>query len=373
MRIKPVQHQSGIVALITVIFSSILFSVVIIAMVGIVSTEQRQASQADLTNRAYFAAEGGVEEGLLQLKNAIANCSSYASCPAFNGSTDIEGHCLTQSAATTGPSGASYTCVILNHESNDATDTLTPDGDAYQLDLSSIQNISKIVIKWHIPGSQLAASTTTDGTNYTLPATGNSFSNVNSWGYPAVLEVQSILFNANAATYNPNTDLKLFEDVLSPTSTGGTITEDDDASAASNANASANAYCQLASAIPSDGYACSETINISNSQGGNYSRILRLRSRYAQAHVDVEVFTGVGGVTQAQIPDSFETLDVTAKSGNTYRRVRAKVLIQQNTVALDYALYSDTDICHDFEIRSSKSTAGGTGGNTTTNVGLCPF
>jgi hypothetical protein len=386
MKHNKLRQQQGIVALTTVVLSSILFSVVVVSMIGIVANEQHQASEADLSSRAYFAAEGGVEEGVLAVKTKLAACDPTAGisgCAALSG---LEGSCLTSALYppihSVGPSGSDNTCVLLSHTTNALTGYLHADQSADQVDLSAIPNISKIIISWHIPGTALSTANTTDGYTYTLPTgTGSDFTSQSAWTSPAVLAVQMILFKATSSTFNPNSDLNLLEDVLKPTSAtapAGT-TKELDSLLTTNPNTSGgspdtiplNATCTPAA--PSDSYACTETINIINfASATSYQRILRLRARYASTHYQVQVYTGAA-YTLASVPDSYETIDVTAKSGNTYRRVRAKVLIQQNTVGLDYALFSDTDICHDFELRDSKSTAGGTNGFATTNVGSCPF
>jgi Tfp pilus assembly protein PilV len=343
---KP-KSQRGIVSLVTVMLAAILFSLVVVSMFAVIANEEHQASEADLSNRAYFAAESGVEAGLLQIKTALASATPAA---AINGLT---GSCQSGSASNN-PSGATYTCLKLSHLTSDLQGSLVHDGNSYQVDLSSIPDISKIVISWNKPSdvpSYTLPDTATLGTgtfSNTTPTTTVPGSPGGTWSYPALLEVQSVLFSATTSVYNINdpAQFKIIENALAPTSDGiGSTTEDDSTTPQTGPLA---ASCGPSGSATPSGYSCSETINIAGGSIGQYKRILRLRSRYANTSFSVQVFNN--GVLVPNIPDSYENIDVTAKSGNTYRRVRARVQIQQNTVALDYALFSDTDICHDYQL-----------------------
>jgi Tfp pilus assembly protein PilX len=358
MKLTKSANQNGIVALVTVIFASILFSIVVVSMFAVISSEQHQASEADLANRAYFAAESGVEQALYEIKNG----------------TETENTCNTDT--TPNPSQATYTCQKLTHVTSDLTHSLVHDQAAYQVNLTSVPNITKIVISWHQPS--------VDGLNYTLPTAaailGGTFSEPgagDTWNYPALLEVQSVVFKANAATFNVNdpSQFKLFETTLVPSSDGsGVMTEDDsaycgDPTCGVTPSAPQAASCGPAGSNTPTGYACTETINVSN--GSTFNRLLRLRARYRNTNFSVQVYSN--GALYTNISDSYENIDVTAKSGDTYKRVKAQVQIQQNTVALDYALYSDTDICHDYLVRDSHNGAGGGTGDSFDSIGSCPL
>jgi hypothetical protein len=371
-------NQRGIVALITVILASILFTLVVVAMVSIIGAQEHQASEADLSNRAYFASESGVEAGLLKVKTALNSCSlaqiNASTCPQLP-----EGACISEPPPI-GASASDYTCLYLSHVNNVLTHYLDKDGAPYQIDLSSIPNVKKIIISWHqpSPGSQ-------DSSNYQLipfgTAPGNMFPANGAWPYPALIEMQEILFDGGLAPttpFNPSStqELKILESAIAPTEGyAGTDFEVDHygttTPATTNAISPLDAKCVPAGTVSNSGYACTEIITIQPPR--NYLRILRLRARYTGANVSVEVVTTTSGNSSVPIPDSFEHIDVTAKSGDTTRRVTSEVALTQSTVSLDYALFSDTDICHDFLLRDSRSGNAVFGGVNSANAGSCPF
>jgi len=336
-------NQRGLVSLVTVTLASILFTIVVIAMVGVVANEERQASEADLSNRAYFAAEGGVEKGLLDVKNALQGGGPGALGRLSTAEND--GKC--QSDATVG-----YTCLSMGHTPTALTGDLKADGDDYQVDLSGVNGpIRAIEISWHTSangpvGTLLPSATLSPGT---------------AWNSPAAIEVQSILFNtAQAANFNPNdpTHLNILENTFVPTTVGGTYTE------TSPASSKFPVAAKCTTTVGAGGYACD--IKMNTTINPSIKRILRLRARYAGTSFRIKLYNASGAVI-TNVPDTYETLDVTAKSGNTFRRARAKVAIYQSTAALDYALFSDGDICHDFGLRDSRN------GTAAASVGSCPF
>jgi hypothetical protein len=90
-----------------------------------------------------------------------------------------------------------------------------------------------------------------------------------------------------------------------------------------------------------------------------------LGARYNGTHYKVRVKSG--GAYINNVPDQYATIDVTAKSGALSRRLRTKVALFKGTAALDYALFSDDDLCKNFSLRDSKE------GTAAVNLGGCPF
>ena len=60
--------QSGIAAIFTVVFFTLLISVIILSFIKIVTQDQQQATNSDLSNSAYDSAEAGVEDAKRALK-----------------------------------------------------------------------------------------------------------------------------------------------------------------------------------------------------------------------------------------------------------------------------------------------------------------
>jgi hypothetical protein len=88
--------------------------------------------------------------------------------------------------------------------------------------------------------------------------------------------------------------------------------------------------------------------------------IFRLRSRYTASAYRVTFKTGSnGGGAVVTVPDGTATIDVTARAGQTYRRVISKLPLNPSASAgLNYVMYSDTDICKNFEVIDNVAQPG---------------
>jgi hypothetical protein len=84
--------------------------------------------------------------------------------------------------------------------------------------------------------------------------------------------------------------------------------------------------------------------------------MLVLKTRYNSARYRVSVL-GDGNVPLA-IPGAMYTIDVTARAGETFRRIQTSFPIGETSPTslpgLDYVLYSDTDICKSFELQGTS-------------------
>jgi hypothetical protein len=62
------------------------------------------------------------------------------------------------------------------------------------------------------------------------------------------------------------------------------------------------------------------------------------------------------------VPDGTATIDVTAKAGQTYRRVISKLPLSRGAEAgLNYVIYSDTNVCKNFTVLDNVAPAPNTG------------
>jgi Tfp pilus assembly protein PilX len=67
------QQERGVVSLFTVMFFTILVTVLTVGFVRIMINERRQSTDEDLTTRAYYAAESGVEDAKRALQQYYPN------------------------------------------------------------------------------------------------------------------------------------------------------------------------------------------------------------------------------------------------------------------------------------------------------------
>jgi Tfp pilus assembly protein PilX len=93
-------QQSGFVAILTVIFFTLLMSVISVGFLRLMVQEQQQALQDDLSKSAYQSAQAGTEDA----KRAMLYCDSlsglakaacdtalyHPTCPGFGRRNDIQ-------------------------------------------------------------------------------------------------------------------------------------------------------------------------------------------------------------------------------------------------------------------------------------------
>lgn len=125
------------------------------------------------------------------------------------------------------------------------------------------------------------------------------------------------------------------------------------------------------------------TNNVTIDDEATYSTknvILRIKPRYAAASYRMKFYKNNGGtLVPVYLPDGYATIDVTARSGNYFRRVVAKKQITPGTYdgIFDTAMFSGGDICktmsvyRDFRGAPDKLTGGGPNDNAGRNTG-CP-
>jgi hypothetical protein len=90
---------------------------------------------------------------------------------------------------------------------------------------------------------------------------------------------------------------------------------------------------------------------------GSTNYILRMKPKYYRGTTHYSVRAFQGG-TPADIPSGQLAIDVTAKAGDIFRRVRVQVPIGvQPDSVLDYVILSDDDICKYFSVSRVADSA----------------
>jgi len=70
--------------------------------------------------------------------------------------------------------------------------------------------------------------------------------------------------------------------------------------------------------------------------------------------------TFLNGASVVTVPDGTATIDVTAKAGQTFRRVISKLPINGGAAGgLNYVMYSDTNICKAFDVMNNLPSTDG--------------
>lgn len=332
-------REQGAVALITAMIVSILLMITTAGMVSLTVKSLRQSTDGAQSTKAYYAAEGGLEEALLKLRT----------------DPNYKGNCLTGASSANSAKTGVVTCTVINESPNELIGTVG-ENQSVQLDLSAVTNLSSIKVEWGV--DSYVSSSIPD---YLPTGKGSEFPKKVDWPStaPAVMELGVIEY--------PSSNFKL-DDVLFRQ---GLLTPKSSVEGERswhipafpfynnidpNPNSPSNTP-DLSRPLP---VACDKNltyqcaVGVKIAAGKRY--VLRLKTRYNGAKY--RIIAQDSNNKPITIPGAMYTVDVTARAGDTFRRVQTSfpaggtVTSVPPLSGLDYVLYSDTDICKNFEAKS---------------------
>lgn len=322
------RNERGFVSLLTTIMLSLLLLVITISLISLEALQLRKSEDSEQTLRAYYAAEAGIEEGAAKvLSGAVTATSEQTDCSlaiARKPTYDVSG-------------AAGWTCQQITFSGSptgilkdpDAAKTIDPETTGYD----------SVVIEWNqsnvtIPGQFIVGGA--------LPVAGVGY------GYAAPpLEVAIVKYPNGF--FAGNTSLPLTNALFIPGgNVASTITYTQTATPQKFSGNCVPGNSRFIVAGLTSHYNCYARIT---GFRGRFKYLFRLRSRYMPTSYKVTFFNGGA---QVSVPDGTATIDVTAKAGQTYRRVISKLPINGGAASgLNYVMYSDTDICKNFDVMNN--------------------
>lgn len=374
------QREAGVTALIAVIFAALLLSVITISFITIMVRDQRAANDDEQSQSAYDSAMAGVEDA----KRVIAACqTSGGTSPAC---TAIERkQCNTVAAAgiagnpaesevlvqsTTSPDGGAelnqaYTCVTITMDSTDYVATLTRDTSQI-IPLRAKANVSKVRIEWH------QASDTTSGAVVPLVADGRCTTDMfsardlctaNRWGsFPALLRAQAITPGDAvdyAAIERASNSGTVF---LYPSRSGlglGTIGYDfttahrypeDNGEDSWSLNRPETVRCANSDVeLVASGYGCRVELTLPQVvKAGSSLSLLRLSALYRSTTVRITPLDAAGNPVEFAAVQP--KVDSTGRANDLFRRVEARLTLDDQFAYPEYALDLTGNLCKDFSV-----------------------
>jgi len=338
--------RRGAASLITVIFVSIVLSIMVLGFVRLAINEQRQSTDNDLTNRAFYAAESGIEDAKRAIRHYLKDPATITlnenNC-TLPVDTSATPELYSGVLSTLDEFDTEYTCMLID---------LTPSSYEAQIEKNQTKQIelntengdgfTEILVEWHIND----APPDGDGVNpnlrssTTLPTESNWVSS----GYPAML--RTLIFNyGGSITRNDLNDSATIA-FLNPATTavgdinynGSKVGDDYDVY---------NANCK--SSTGSGEYVCSQLIKVDNGSGNNHY-VLRLTSLYSGTHVKVTLQNSPSSIVNFE--GTQVLVDVTGRAGDVYRRVESRLSLDSTFSDLlpDAAIVSADDICKNLAV-----------------------
>lgn len=335
-KVNIMKNEFGAASMLTIIFLALVMTIVTISYVRLSVSEQRQATDDDLSTRAFYAAESGIEDG----KRAL---QAYLNNPSATNFDDLNGEeCKPPENAGLSPAldpdgneivevsvdpnlDAAYTCHLIDTSPGDVQGELTAWGESLYVPLRVApgDNYDRIIISWHINGTDSPISFSNNN--------GKDLPQSSSWGLPAMLRTR--IFSTPVGGFGRNNieDQMGFLNPASSTEATNLVSLN---------RQIRNATCDDSTS----GYACSITITGINDVRNNY---LRIQALYNDTFVRVQLYNGS---TPVDFDDVQAVIDVTGRANDVYQRLEARVsLTVTDTFQLpDYALLSGEDICKNF-------------------------
>ncbi|MEX0934195.1 MAG: hypothetical protein WDZ42_00160 [Candidatus Saccharimonadales bacterium] len=342
--------SSGAVSMITVIFVTIILAVMVIGFVRLMISEQRQSTDDDLSNRAFYAAESGIEDAKAALAAYMAGSEDFDAemldkfddCEPFG-----DPHLINDPSLET-----EITCQLVKTSLPDVQVDGSAAWSSFMIRLAAEQGFDRFKLEWHKPAN--------DGEAYSLKSD-NSLPTINNWNsggnpYPAAMKVtlvkQGISSNASREEVINATRIVY----LLPTASGGVNvlnTESSDFGLGDSSPQGVN--CTSSSQAQDDNYSC--VVDFTNLFPGANDYYVILTPLYTSTSIKLSLHDS--GDNLINIVDAQAEVDVTARAGDVFRRVRARVLLSDPAIALvsDLAVGAN-EICKDYILREDPNEPG---------------
>jgi hypothetical protein len=364
VKLQPamMQDQRGFISLLTCIMLSLLMIVVTLSLVTIESLQLRKSADSEQSLRAYYASEAGVEDAASQVLSGLTTDQSCSQNIAFD---------------STGQAG--WTCQTIKFDGS-PVGKLGQADEAVTIDsgLSSpnpADQFNSIILEWNTNGNAAG--------NYNVPGALPDVGTYTSTYAAPPLELTVVQYDSTFSTsnmcptYNPGAGctVTVQNALMVPKGTG--VTGDVDYKHGQSGGFLGGgpwaADCgPLGRDLTGDAtnwfsltgeqfatYNCYAKID-QLAHTSNY--IFRLRSRYLPSNYKMIFKKGSNGDGPqiTDLPTGTATIDVTARAGQSYRRVISELpLTGGASGGLNYVMYSDTDICKNFQVLSNVPPIGG--------------
>ncbi len=319
-------RPKGITSILVVIAVAVILTTIIGGIAALTVREIRQASNTELSNRALQTAESGVKAMAQKLNTDPTYEKTDCDPTAFSdilSDPNQQITCITSTSKFTG----SYESFL---DKDNATQVFL--GEAYTATAADASNTPVYLkVSWNNKNLDNPQTSTYTGPLY--PAS-------DGYNSPAAMEI-SLISWPNAGISGSNSEV-------------GTIflmPGRDDAGFSLSKGGQVKSTCNT-----SNDYTCSTTDTTAGKVGFNIFAALgkpvntttkfalRIKPRYANTHFKIEAYNAGG--TAVNIQSSKAQIDVTAKVGELYRRVKAEKLVLPSSVenVFDSVLFAGNNI-----------------------------
>lgn len=337
-----INKQNGAVSLFVVIFATLLITIITISFAKLMTSDQRQATTADLSQSAYDSAQAGVEDAKRALLNYMSVCSSGGpACDTARSNIDSpecnisltgiatpqNGEVMIQQSVGDNDLDQAYTCVTIARNTDDYKGVLQANSSRV-IPIAGTGAFDRVLIEWYTAGDMQNPSAVD------LKATGTPLLSQASWSVdkPSVMRTQIMQFGngfkltefdgGNPSGSNANT---LF---LYPVGVKGTANASIDEKTVNGRDTrktptGSPVPISCSGNIAGGGFACrAQLILPAPVNGGDRTAFLRLTSLYNKSNFRVSLKFGKNLV---QFNNVQPQIDSTGRANDLFRRVQTRV------------------------------------------------
>ena len=308
---KLASRPAGVTSLLFVLAISLVLIVMVAGIAALTVREQRQAANTELSNRALQTAEAGVKAAVAKLSTDPAYSKAECDTP------DTEG-IFTNISAT----DQTITCAtVTSLFSTTYEGYLETDRTTQFIYASSVATDRPYYLKlsWNAPSLGDPATTIAAFVGSLYPA-------VLNYNNAAMVEMNIVYWPKTAATATS------FKNVTLLFAPGNNTNQPNNPIANTCPNPSTGTYsCITTNAINYSGFSIATATGIIPANVGNYNYAIRITPRYKNTHFSLTGYK-TDGSTIAPAQSNKAQIDITAKVGNLYRRVKAEKIITPTAI-----------------------------------------
>ena len=339
-------NQRGAVSMISVVIFSIIITIVVTAYMRTIVTQQKDAINYDLSTRAFYAAESGVEDARRDgLATSSSDCSSIKDGGLSAG----------QKYNNKLGSNISYTCQIIEKDPSDISGSVNEQKSAF-IRLNPVDPTLpsdeewRVQLRWSTNGDLTGRE---DGSKLFLPKL--------AWAakaYHPVLRSTVVSHPKNSFTRDQVKQRVLFNNPAVSGKEEVALPRLNQNSEQDPAQLVTNGVCTEAGV---GAYKCRRTFVLDNYNFSSQNIYLHLKSIYGATNFQVILrhCTSGDNCTTVSQKDVVATVDVTARAGDVFRRVKQTVPISDDGYkifdGLDASLVAGDGICKSFKVGTSSA------------------
>ncbi len=364
------KSEQGAASMIVVVFMMVILTTISIGFLRIALNEQRIATDDDLTSRAYYAAESGIEDA----KRAIQeNLDGTLTDAELNADTcDVPASTRYNSVLSSGAEfDAEFECMLIDFTPDTIRSKMSATNQTRHYEVIPINpsggstRPGLITINWHLDATAAdEGDGLVGGGGISLRSTTEtSIPRVGSWSHPAMLDVKIIHYPKNNFSRN---NIETVRMLVSPNSAGGGNGFASDVFLPGGSpNSAVDSQVLRASCSDNDNnMVCSMEFDVSRvAQSENIE--IRITNLYRSTSFEMTM-ENISG-SSLLFDKAQAIIDVTGRAGGVYRRVEAAVELNTPDFIPNYSIRSATDICKDFSFTNVPSEFGGIPGTSCTS------